>query len=255
MEEDDQISWVWLSKKAEQRRRTLRDLFDVLDDDDAMFLDKLLSQRKLRYDILGNLPTELVLHVLDYLGLYDISTMTRVCRRWSDLSQSPDVVEYLHSKWLPFHDKSSPNKYQALSLAAAKAYMRTTGCFPLRISTVYHQKAEHIKNGPTPLRLECLQHDFTYKDIVCTEGGNANRDMDTRQNFEQELRRPCRVLYANGVVAWYSEPLALLIGIHDLRRNRRKKIVVPKPFLLRGEFLDLLALGNKFVVAASSRTL
>lgn len=255
MQADDQLSWVWLAKKAQDRRRTLRHLVNVLDDKDAVFLDKLLSQRKHRFDVLGNLPTELVLHVLEYLDLHEISLLAPVCQRWSHLSQAPDVVDYLHSKWLPLHDKNSANKYKDLSLVAAKAYMRATGCFPLRVSTVYHQKAEHIKNNPTPLRLECLQHDGTYRDIICTETSNANRDMDTRQLFEQELRRPCRVLYANGIVASYSEPLALLIGIHDLRRNKRRHLHVPSRFLLMGELLDLLALGNKFVVAASSRTM
>lgn len=241
-----------LPKDAEERKQTLSDVVDLMTDDDAAWLQELLSRRKARYDILANLPTELVLHVLDHLDLRDVHMYVRVCRRWRHLSQSQDTVDFLYSKWLPFYPKTSEKKHRHLSLAAAKAHLRTTGCFSVRMTTTYHHKAD---DDASPTRLERLLPNHTYKDVLCSEGGIIDTSPTPRQDFEPDFRRPYRLLYAHGVVVWYSGPGAQPVDIHDLRSDKRSQLDVPLRFFLTGEFLELMALGNKLVVAASSRTM
>lgn len=249
MASSTKVSRWTLPKDEQERKQALYDLVDRASDDDADWLQLLLTRRKIRLDILGNLPTELVLHVLDHLDLQDVHMFVRVCRRWRRLARSQDTVDFLYSKWLPFH-KTPQDKYRDLSLAAAKAHRRMTGCFPVRMTIKYDHLA---KPGASPTRPERLQPNHTYKDFQCAEDTILNPSVAPRPDFEQDFRRSYRVLYAHGVVVWYSGPDAP-IDTHDLRNDSRSQLSVPLRFFLTGEFLELIALGNKLVVAASSRT-
>lgn len=239
-----------LPTDSHDRRRMLRHLVGVITDDDAAYLDELLLQRKARYDILGNLPTELVLRVLDHLALRDLHLYAQVCQRWRHLSRARDVVDRLHSKWLPLHDKTSSKQFRDLALTAAKAYLRTTGRFPLRISTTFHN-VWHAQDGDLPLRLQVLQPTHTYSDVVCSGSGNVEPEVTPLTDFNTITS----ILFAFGVLAWVPLGHAQAICIHNVRQNNRKKCTAPSHFLVQGDMLKLLALGNKLVVAACSRTM
>lgn len=244
MESAGKIAHLLLPEDAQQRRQTLHDLVNLITDDDAALLDELLARRRARYDILGNLPLELVLRVLDHLRLRDIHTYVRVSRRWRHLSQSRVIVNHLHSKWLPFDAKGSGQKSRDLSLTARKAYLGATGRFPWRLTTTY-QVPWHEQEGAAPPRRQGLHHNRHYRDVVCM--GN---DAIPRANGHERGG----FLYAHGVVAWPGTwPGGQNIYLHDLRRNSRRDFVVPAQSIMESAWFKLMALGNRLVVAASMR--
>lgn len=238
-----------LPTDALQRRQQLHDLIQAISDDDAAFLDELLLRRKARFDILANLPAELTLHVLDQLDLRDFHTCVKVCRRWNHLLHAREILDHLYFKWLPFQDKTSGPRYQDLSLAAAKAHLRTTGQFTFRIATAFqHGWVEPFVASPS--RLQVLQSNNLYRDVVCIKSGELNNNMVLPPG---DIKEPHTFFYASGVVAWQTDSQVAAILIQYLRQNRRTRLVMPMRIIMESGTPKLQALGNKYVVAVASR--
>ena len=51
------------------------------------------------FDLFGNLPLEINLHITQYLDIYQIYQLQRVCSHWSDILSSPRIIEPKLRPW------------------------------------------------------------------------------------------------------------------------------------------------------------
>lgn len=77
----------------------LNDLYRSLSKQQIRVLKALLETTDFRYDIIANLPTELVSLVFQQLDLYQSYQCRRVSRRWHELLSSEQVVKALLHSW------------------------------------------------------------------------------------------------------------------------------------------------------------
>lgn len=233
---------------SDQREKILRSLVDLISDEEATTLDKFLSHKKSRYDILGNLPVELTLGVFDYLELRYIYICAQVCPRWRNLLQSETVVDHLLSRWLPLcHINSDEGKYQQFSLAVRRSYLRATGRFRSRITVTLRV----LRGTGLPFkRFQTLHQGCIYKDVTCTACPT-----DPRWDWNEDNEPTVTRRYAAGRLAWQRWSQKRIIYVHDLSTNKQTQFVTPSQSFLTGNSFRLFGLGNKFVLGVSGRTL
>jgi F-box-like len=79
------------SARPPARQAFLDDLLTRLTPWEWRALQEKVSAHRFQYDIIGNLPTELVHHIASYLKHYEIVALRRVCKRWRELLMAEEL--------------------------------------------------------------------------------------------------------------------------------------------------------------------
>lgn len=230
-----------------QRDCIFRGLVDRITDNEAASLDRYLRCRKSRFDILGNLPTELQLCIVEHLETREIYLHTLVCHRWQDLFlQSEKVINHLLSTRFPPQTNGTVYENSKRLLQALRInYFRSTGRFRTRLTLPLRRKTGE---GLSPGRLQGLKHGHIYQDLTCADSSALSRDP------EPDFLSAASVHYSHGRLAWQQRitPASDII-VHNLRTHRQKPLKWPRSPLITGLNAQLVALGDKLLVAADGR--
>ena len=145
----------------------------------------------IHYDIIAELPVEIIQNIFLYLPLYECFNAQRVSRRWRKLLSAPQTIEYLLRWWYPRGE--------------------TDLCIPndLSVEAIMNLKAEHVDAFRTG-------HPFSKITLL---------------GVPDDLPAPSHdgIAYAHGVLAWTnrdpSDLTARSIGTLDLKTHLRKNFI------------------------------
>ena len=88
----------------DQRQLDIRSLYDTLSKQQKRDLKALIESTEFRFDIVANLPNELVPLIFQHLELFQTFQSRRVSRRWHELLCADEVVKPLLRPWTSTED-------------------------------------------------------------------------------------------------------------------------------------------------------
>lgn len=243
------------------RKRNLLNLASCLTLQEVRELTCRLMKTEFRTDILARLPPELRLHIARSFDDIDVFPLLNVSRRWRELWFHPDMLKIVYQRCrylnpgllLPVAGEDPLDWAKRQYELIGRRHRRFLGEFS-SASVVQH----NVPDGPC-----WLEKDFRFVGIF-DQNGPLHR-LDNTANIVRCLRVPdlehkelSSVLYEGRRLVWLTDSLPQpddsLIVVEDL--GSRTKKVYRSPFsqaYARG--LKLLALGDKLVVAGSSRVM
>jgi hypothetical protein len=167
---------------------SLRILSTKLESSEIKQLSWWLHARDSRYDILGNLPLELVLHILRYVDLRTAFRCRRISQRWAGIL-SLDLLPQIYIRPWYFREDQSSRDRQSLPL-----------------STETTKVAEHIDAF-------CTGRPFGSLTMSFNPGNNS-------QSFHSDVH------YCNGLLMLLDEQ-DNLVQFFDLRNGTHKNFALP----------------------------
>jgi hypothetical protein len=242
-----------------ERKQALLDLVSRLTLEEVRELGARLAQVDFRSDIILRLPVELRILVFKHLDARDLQSCFAVSRGWRDAFDSKDALTPLAKKWFPGlveYAAVTGGSVEALFAEAVRNYyFRSTGKFRsvlhhgLWLGNETYFKLDPAFHAPPVAAKDQEPSPHPYTGILVdplTDDGYPVAHMVER------------ALYANGRIAWQPTPSRgpddWIVVIDDLRTRLRKVFRQPG-VVLTGGSLNLVALGDRLVVANVARLL
>lgn len=213
---------------------------NALSINEIRLLKQLLSPVTLQKDILPNLPTELVIMVIDHLDEEDILACLGVSRNWNAMLLNNKIVFDLADRFFP-----QLTWGRSLNIASDPTTQKT-----LRLQFIQH--LQNRLDGRDPAAhdpgdfMTGLERPYCFE----TEWDFKLRDQDY-DDFPRPSGPPSgeATLYAHGRIAWQAGRHMLVLD--NFLDNSRQIFLFPSQML--GDKINPEALGDKLVVAAMGR--
>jgi hypothetical protein len=84
---------------ASARRTVYQQIIDLLNPHEWRDVQKRINQRTFQKDILGSLPLEIAVHIIQYLDVNDVHLLQMVSRRWHEVLSSEPVCSVLFRQY------------------------------------------------------------------------------------------------------------------------------------------------------------
>jgi hypothetical protein len=248
-----------LGQNSSLRRQNLLSLIPCLTHQEVRELAAGLSTIDMRTDIISRLPLELRLNVARQLGAFDVFPLLNVSRQWRAIWLQPDMLELAAEHWQyidsgPLSDHTTAGIVQDESIAVQYEFLcrrrnRSLGRFSHAIM-VRHNVGEGHEWVERGLELVGL--------FPSTATEDSLGSLFTRKASRLEHASSRSSLYHGGRLVWIPESLpspdSNLIVIEDLL-NKTKRIFRNPSVCQYGRGMELKALGDKLVVAGTSRVM
>lgn len=175
---------------------SIRSMMSNLTRNEVRQLRQWSHEQDFRHDIVGMLPLELVIQILQEVDLRTAFRSRRVSKKWAMVLSSSHIVEAILRPWL---SRDDPGLHTAEGRPSQTA------------SSIM---AEHIDAF-------CTGRPFSELTVIC----NASEDQSSWQNL---------LVYSNGIVSWYDESsgeiiiLPLKSGVSKtwVNQNREKPYAI-----------------------------
>ncbi|KAI1767027.1 hypothetical protein GGR53DRAFT_518643 [Hypoxylon sp. FL1150] len=204
--------------------------------EEVRYLRILLSESRL--DIVGELPTELVIQVAKSLDLSDFAACTAVSRRWRELFLSSPVIGHFVNRFCPSFAyrsggiEATPEE----GLETLRKVERARRRLCINAAKYFQWKHE------SDFQLDPEYHP-NHKDVSATY---AQYDIDG-DDPEPDLSCLTGATYSSGKVAW--RPKRHIIVVDSFWSRTRKIFSAPTGSVVSPE-LKLLTMGNQLVVGS-----
>ncbi|KAL1864660.1 hypothetical protein VTK73DRAFT_5698 [Phialemonium thermophilum] len=244
------------------RRANIRNLLSSLTKYEIREAALQLSAVEFRFDIIGNIPTEILLLIAEYVRITDIYTFFIVSRRWKEVWLQPQVVRLLARRFFPGFLECVP-------------YLEKTAAHPQNTEELFHQEIckfqlRFYAKFRSMMEVNCWIPSGFQQDIYFQLDTHLPLDDDVMNLKGTDSRTPPfpefsdYPLYSDGRVAWVLPRVevpssSFIFGcvVDDLRTQVRKVYRVHNrdlPPTLEANNC-LAALGDQLVVMAAGRTL
>ncbi|KAM7222095.1 hypothetical protein V8F06_002600 [Rhypophila decipiens] len=238
------------------RRRNLLNLLSSLNLYELRDVGSYIESLDFRTDILARLPPELHLCIAEHVDKTDIKSFLDVSKRWRTIWSQDSMIRILMPDLWEYHCQkekiaSSGQNLQVLFHDACRRRRirsRSGGRYRSVLNEAH--SPSYDKKRRNPLK----SFNIAYDDSV--QGGEDSK-YPWWTPTKSHAPRFRNFLYYDGRVVWQPSVEQYCHGfiiVDDLRTQLRKAYTIPGAVMLGGE-PELLAVGNKLVVAGQERTL
>jgi len=252
--------FLGLGQDSHLRKQNLLNLIPCLTHQEVRDLMAGLSKVEMQTDILSRLPPELRLNIAGQLGNFDVFPLLNVSRHWRAMWLQPDMLRIAadHCRYIDLSlltDETSggiiPEEWIALQYEILRRRRRRfLGRFS-SATVVRHDIGDGHEWLEGGLKLIGVYPARTAGDFYL--GGLSSREVSSLTHSSVGSS-----LYHSGRLAWLPEnlprPDQSLVVIEDLY-SKTKRVFRSPSIVQYGRDLELKALGDKLVVAGTSRVM